>query len=91
MRPDIPTCKKPTDPKSIYVRCVYHTFFWGPFKDEQAVIKAIKALDKADPYWDYDSFCIIYGASPLPKDFVGGFPFVDDEMRSRIENSREKK
>jgi len=88
MKHGIKTCSDPTDPKSIYMRNFGHTFFWGPFKDEQEVIEAIKTLDEADPCWDYDPFCVIYGADPLPEDFTFGFPFVDGDMISRIRDSR---
>ena len=88
MKFGIQTCENPTDPEQLYVRCMFHTFFYGPFKDEEAVVQALKTLDKADEYWDYDCFCIVYGANPLPKDYVGGFPFVDHEMRERIEKAR---
>lgn len=91
MRYGIPQCSKPIDPKSIYMRNLYREWFWGPFKDEQEVIDAIDTLDKVDPYWDYDPFCLIYGADPLPKDFVKGFTFLDDAARERISNSRKVK
>lgn len=84
MRYGIPTCSEPKDPKSIYMRNAFHEFFWGPFKNEQEITAAVKSLNKADPYWDYDPVCIIYGADPLPKNFVLGFPFVDGAMKSRI-------
>lgn len=74
----------PDDPKALYMRNLYHTFFWGPFYSEDEVSKAIKTLDKADSYWDYDPFCVIYGADPLPDDFVFGFKFVEDETKARI-------
>jgi len=90
MRDGILTCVEPKDPESIYMRNMFHTFFWGPFKDEQAVIGAIKILDETDPCWDYNPFCIIYGANPLPDDFVNGFPFVDDSMVKRIMELRKE-
>lgn len=80
----IPVCNEPRDPESLYMRNMYHEFFWGPFQTERDLTDAIKHLDEVEPYWDYDPFCIIYGADPLPKDYVGGFPFVDDVMRDRI-------
>jgi len=73
------------------MRNLYHEWFWGPFKDEQALIDAIKILDKVDLYWDYDPFCIIYGSNPLPTDYVYGFKIVSNEVRERIESSRHKK
>lgn len=91
MKYGIQTCTEPTDPKSIYMRNMYHTFFWGPFNDEQAVIEAINILDAADAYWDYEPFCIIYGANPLPIDFVGGFPAVEQSIRDRIFAARKRK
>lgn len=84
MRHNIPTCSKPKDPNALYMRNMYKEFFWGPFNDEKAVIDAIKILDTADPHWDYEPFCIIYGADPLPDDFVFGFPFVSKDMKERI-------
>jgi hypothetical protein len=90
MRYGIPTCVDPIDPKSIYMRNMYHEFFWGPFKDEQLVTDAINALDEADPYWDYDPFCIICGCDPLPSDYVFGFPAVDDETKKRIYAGRKR-
>ena len=51
---------------------------------KQAVIVAINTLDKVDPMWDYDPFCIIYGRDPLPKDFVGGFQDIEKDMKDRI-------
>lgn len=91
MKHNIKTCEDPTDPNSIYMRNAYRTFFWGPFKDEQAVIDAIKHLDKINPMWDYDPFCLIYGSDPLPEDYVFGFRFLDDEMKERIYKARKRK
>lgn len=88
MRHGIPTTGCPNQPQSLYMRNLYHEFFWGPFADEVAVIAAVCALDKADSYWDYDPFCIHYGADPLPKDFVFGFSFVDAAFRERVEAAR---
>jgi hypothetical protein len=85
MRHGIPTCSEPVDPKAIYMRNMYCTFFWGPFSTEDEVSQAIATLDKADEYWDYDPFCMIYGSNPLPKDYVFGFSDVDQETRKRIE------
>lgn len=85
MRNGVQTCSKPIEPTSLYMRCMYHEFFYGPFKTEYECANAIATLDKEDPYWDYDCFCIHYGANPLPKDFVLGFTFVTDEERKRIE------
>ncbi len=84
MKHGIVTCHEPKDSTAIYMRNLYHEFFWGPFKDEHECAAAIAALDKADSYWDYDPFCMIYGADPLPKDFVFGFPSVPDDTRQRI-------
>lgn len=85
MRHGVATCVEPKEATSLYIRCMYHEFFYGPFRSEDACSEAIASLDKADPYWDYDCFCIHYGAEPLPKDFAYGFPFVDEEMRRSIE------
>ena len=84
----IPTTTTPDDPKMIYMRNMYHEFFWGGFKNEQEVIDAIKKLDKIDPYWDYDPFCLVYGKSPLPDDFVFGFPDIPDDMKNKIKSQR---
>lgn len=86
MKHGIPTCSEPKDASAIYMRNLYHEFFWGPFKTEDEVSAAIAALDKADEYWDYDPFCMIYGADPLPEDFVSGFRDVPREIRARIES-----
>lgn len=72
------------------MRNMFHEYFWGPFADEAALTSAVLALDKADSYWDYDPFCIIYGADPLPKDFVFGFKFADDALRARLEAARKE-
>ena len=70
------------------MRNLYNEFFWGPFADEAELTKAVVALDKADSYWDYDPFCIIYGANPLPSDFVFGFRFADDALKERLDAAR---
>ena len=88
MKYGIPTCSEPKDHSKIYMRNLYHTFFWGPFDDEQAVISAQRALDKVKPHWDDNPFCTIYGADPLPEDFIFGFESVPDETKQRIEKSR---
>jgi hypothetical protein len=72
------------------MRNLYHEFFWGPFTDEADLVKAVLTLDQADPYWDYDPFCIIHGANPLPGDFVFGFPSVDDAFKRRVHEARKK-
>ncbi len=90
MRHNIPTCGAPTRPECLYMRNLFHEFFWGPFEDEAALIKAVQTLDAADPYWDYDPFCIVYGANPLPQDFVFGFRFADAGLTQRVHNSRIK-
>lgn len=91
MKYGIPTCTEPTDAKAMYLHCAYHTFFWGPFKDEQEVIDAINILDEKEPYWDYEPFCIVYGMNPLPKDFAFGFPLVDTSVQKRIDEGRKLK
>ena len=88
MRHGVQTCSKPTDPQALYMRNMYHEYFWGPFKTEQEIIDAIIKLDQIDPYWDYDPFCIVYGADPLPKDFVFGFTSISDVMWQRISLAR---
>lgn len=77
--PSIPTTKNPNDPNQFYMRLMYHEFFFGPFATEDDLVAAIQELDGWDKMWDYDGFCIIRGANPLPKSFVTGFPFVEDE------------
>lgn len=89
MKHGIQTVRKPTDPNSLYMRNLYHEYFWGPFSSEEELTRAVIALDKIDPYWDYEPFCIIYGADPLPCDFVNGFPFAGKDLRDRIERARE--
>ena len=89
-KPQIPTTKEPTESDKFYFRLMYHEFFFGPFDTEDDVSQALVKLDAWDPMWDYDCFCIMHGESPLPKDFVFGFPFVSDEVRHRIEKQRTK-
>lgn len=67
---------------------MYHTFFYGPFADEAAVIDAIRALDLADPFWDYDCFAISRG-DPNCTDY-SKLPYVTQEERERIEAARER-
>lgn len=88
MRHGVPTSSKPDDPDGLYFRCMYHTFFYGPFKTEAELVEALRTLDKADPMWDYDPFCIHKG-DPTSTDWVGGLPFVSDEDRKRIEAARQ--
>lgn len=88
MKHGIQTTSVPNQPQCLYMRNPYHEFFWGPFADEGELIKAVIALDKADPYWDYDPFCIIYGADPLPTDFVFGFRFADSALKERVYAAR---
>lgn len=88
MKDGIPTCRHPTDPTSMYMRNLYHTFFYGPFQTEAELTAAINQLDRTVVYWDYDPFCLIYGAAPLPTDYVFGFQSVPTEMRARIEAQR---
>ncbi len=87
-RPMLPTCKDPTDPQSLYFRVMYRTFFYGPFPNLDAVIAAVKSLDKWDEYWDYDCFAVMYGADPLPDDYVGGFRHITHEERKFLESQR---
>ena len=90
-KPQIPTTQTPTESNKFYFRIAFRVFFFGPFNTEEEVSMAMSKLDVYDPMWDYDSYCIIYGKSPLPIDFVFGFPFVDSETRDRIENGRKVK
>ena len=89
MKHGVPTCTHPVDPSAIYMRNFFYEWFWGPFRDEAEVIAALRKLDAADSYWDYEPFCMIYGADPLPEDYVYGFRSVPDEIRRRIEAARE--
>jgi hypothetical protein len=91
MKHGICTCEDPTLPECIYMRTMYHEFFWGPFKDKEEVVDAINTLDEADDYWDYDPFCIIYGSNPLPKDYDFGFKSVDDATKQWIFSQRKRK
>lgn len=84
----IPKVNHPTDPSKIYIRCMYHEFFYGPFDDEVATREFVDWMDENEPYWDYDCYCIIFGADPLPKDYVFGFQSVPSEMRDRIEQNK---
>lgn len=88
MRYGIPTCADPVDPYAIYLRNMYHEFFWGPFADEAEVVRALRTLDAAEPMWDYDPFCMVFGANPLPSDYVNGFRSVSQEIRKRVEAGR---
>jgi len=88
METKIPTCGHPTDEKSLYMRCMYRTYFFGPFKDIEELTAAINYLDKVKPMWDNDGFCIVYGANPLPEDYVFGFRFIDSCVREQIEKQR---
>jgi len=90
-KPKIPTVKNPVCPDKFYFRLMYHEFFFGPFNTKDDVSKALADLDTWNEMWDYDSFCIIRGMSPLPDDFVFGFPFVSDEERKEIEIRRVNK
>ena len=87
-RPQLPTVRDPTLPDKLYFRLMYREFFWGPFDDEAAVASAMRQLDGWDPTWDYDLFCVIYGADPLPTDYVFGFRSVPREQKDLIEKLR---
>jgi hypothetical protein len=87
MRHNIPTTPSPDQPSKLYMRCMYHTFFYGPFDDEEAVIRAIVTLGRADPYWDDDGRAILWGSNPLPKDMAFGHRFVGEDMLDRILNA----
>lgn len=86
----LPTVKDPTDPNKIYFRLMYREFFYGPFDTKEEVSKAMAILDTWDKMWDYDGFCIIRGLSPLPDDYVFGFPSLSDEEESEIELNRKQ-
>ncbi len=83
----VPTVSSPSDPKALYVRCMYHTFWWGPFAGEAEVADALKKLDTAEPMWDYDCFAIHYGVANL-KDAVNDPVYVSHAARERIEELR---
>ena len=89
-RPKIPTVKDPTESDKLYFRLMFHEFFFGPFDSKKDVSMALAELDAWDEMWDYDGFCIIRGLSPLPKDYVFGFPFVSKEERNEIEIGRKQ-
>ncbi len=91
LKPELPRTVEPTEKDKFYFRVTYSTFFFGPFDTENDVAIALKALDAWDEMWDYDSFCIIHGVSPLPEDFVFGFPFIEDDVRKRINEKRHEK
>jgi hypothetical protein len=61
LRHGVPTTTEALDPHALYVRCMFHPFFYGPFPDEDALVAALRTLDKEDPMWDYDCFCIHRG------------------------------
>lgn len=85
----VPKCRDAKDANSLYFRCMFHEFFYGPFADEAAVSGAIAELDAAHPMWDYDCFAIHYG-NPDAKDYVNDFKFIPHEMREHIEMRRHK-
>ena len=87
MRHGVPTSSAPNDPAALYFRCMFHEFFYGPFKTEDELVAALKTLDAKDPMWDYDCFAIHRG-DPDATDWVTGLPFVTPEERKRIEAKR---
>ena len=87
MRNGVPTCREPADPEALYFRCMFHTFFYGPFQTEAELVEALRTLDRVDPMWDYDCFAIHKG-DPTSRDWVNGLPFVSHEDRERIEAAR---
>lgn len=84
MRHNVPTTLYPTEVDKLYMRCGYHIFFYGPFADEDAVIRAIVTLDRADPYRDDHGRAILHGSDTLPQDMAFGHRFVDRETFLRI-------
>jgi len=84
----LPTTYRPTDPNALYMRLGFRQWFWGPFQNENDLIAAILLMDENEPYWDYDSFTVAYGADPLPEDFVHGFPTPRKSLLERIKNAR---
>lgn len=66
---------------------MYHEFFYGPFADEAAIVAALKTLDQADPYWDYDCFAIHYG-NPNARDYGKDLRYVSTDQRQKIETAR---
>lgn len=88
MRHGIPTTAIPDRPACLYMRNLYHEFFWGPFEDEAALTAAVLRLDEIDPMWDYYPLCIVYGANPLPEDFVFGFPAASPDLYERVRAAR---
>ncbi len=87
MRHGIPTSIAPDNPDMLYFRCMFHTFFYGPFATEADVTEALRTLDRADPMWDYDCFAIHRG-DPDSTNWASGLPFITNEERRRIEAAR---
>lgn len=88
MKHGLPTCADPVDANAFYVRVLYSTFFYGPFEDEGTLTAAINHLDATVEWWDYDCFAIMRGLTPLPTDYVFGFPFIEPDLLAKIEAQR---
>lgn len=87
MKNGVATTSQASDPKLLYVRCMYHTFWYGPFASEDDVAAALRTLDAADEYWDYDCFAIHYGVADM-KDAINDPVYVTQEAREKIESAR---
>ena len=69
MKYGVKTCTEPTDPSGIYIQCLYHEFFYGPFRDTNELLSAIVLLDEQSPMWDYDTFRLVLGQDPFPTSY----------------------
>ena len=87
MRFGVPVTNEASDEKALYVRCMYHEWYYGPFASEDDVVTALKTLDKEYPYWDYDPFAIHYGVEGM-KDALNDPVYITGEARKKIESLR---
>lgn len=83
MRNGVQTTRDANDPGALYIYCMYHEFWYGPFADESAVVAALRQLDEAEPMWDYDCFSIHYGVANM-KDAMRDPVYVTRTVRDRI-------
>jgi len=84
----LPGTRHPDDPTGLYFRRGYGEWWYGPFPTPEAMGAAMAVLDRAHPYWDYDGVCRIHGRSPLPADYVDGFPALTAEERAAADAAR---
>jgi hypothetical protein len=85
--PVLPGTRHPAAP-GLYFRRGYGEWFYGPFATPQAMGEAMAQLDRVQPYWDYDGVCRLHGCSPLPVDYVNGFPTLTAEERTMADAAR---